>query len=119
MANKKFDSIRTSYMEKVTKLFATDTDVLRTGSNELCVPIVSDDGEESYLVMTFKIPTGSRDGDVYDGYSMAEDYTLKCKLKAEKAEKAAKSKAEKIERDKKMREEKARLKAEREAKKDA
>lgn len=116
MANKKFDKVRDEMMARVREMFAKDFDVLRTNSNELCLPIVGDDNEEGYLVLTFKVPTGSRDGDVYDGYSMAEDYAMKCADKKAKAEKTAKAKAEKIARDEKMREEKARLKAEREAK---
>lgn len=116
MANKKFDTARNDTMARVRELLAKDTDVLRTNSNELCIPIVAEDGDESYLVITFKVPTGSRDGDVYDGYLVAEDYAQKCEEKKAKAEKQAKEKAEKIARDKKMREEKARLKAERENK---
>lgn len=116
MANKKFDKIRETMMEKVGEMFGKDTDVLRTNSNELCFPIVAEDGEEGYLVLTFKIPTGSRDGDAYDGYAMAEDYKMKCAERKVKAEKAAQAKAKKIAKDEKMRAEKARLKAEREKK---
>lgn len=113
MANKKFDSVRASFMAKVRELLAEDGDVLTTNSNELCVPILSDDNDEGYLVITFKVPTGSRDGEVYDGYIVAEDYAQKCKEREEKAKQQALEKARKIERDKHMREEKARLKAER------
>ena len=116
MANKKFDSVRDDVMARVKELLAKDNDVLRTNSNEFCIPIVAEDGDEGYLVLTFKVPTGSRDGDVYDGYSMAQDYEMKCAEKKAKAEKSAQEKAKKIARDQKIREEKARLKAEREAK---
>ena len=116
MANKKFDSVRDDVLARVKELLAKDNDVLRTNSNELCIPIVAEDGDEGYLVLTFKVPTGSRDGDVYDGYSMAQDYEMKCAEKKAKAEKSAQEKAKKIARNQKIREEKARLKAEREAK---
>lgn len=113
----KFDKIREEIMRNCkTLLEGLQYDVLRTGSQEICIPIVGDDGEESYLVMTFKVPKGSRDGDPYDGYSVAEEYRMKCEEKERKAKENAEKKAKKIERDKKMREEKARLKAEREAK---
>lgn len=119
MANKKFDVVRNEIMGKFEQVLSKDDyDVLYTNSNELCIPIVNSDGEESYLVMTFKVPTGSRDGDVYDGYSVAEEYRMKCETRKEKAEKMAILKEQKIARDKKMREEKARLKAEREGKKE-
>ena len=72
-------------------------EVLRVGSNEIALPVVDEDGNEKWLVLTFKVPTGSRDGDAYDGYAMAEDYKMKCEDKErkakEKAEKAAKDKA--------------------------
>ena len=71
--------------------------VLRVGSNEIALPVVDDDGNEKWLVLTFKVPTGSRDCDAYDGYSMAEDYQMKQtekKIKAEaKTKETAKNKA--------------------------
>lgn len=117
MANKKFDKVRLNLMDCISDMLSKQQfDVLHTNSNELCIPIVGDDNEEGYLVMTFKVPTGSRDGEAYDGYAIAESYALKCEAKKVKAEHTAKVKAEKIARDEKMREEKARLKAEQKAK---
>lgn len=105
----KFDEVRNRIMADCKVLFeGLQFDVLRTGSQELCLPIVNEDGDESFLVLTFKIPKGSRDGDAYDGYAMAEEYAIKCKLKTEKAKELAEKKAKKIERDKKMREAKKR-----------
>ena len=72
-------------------------EVLRVGSNEIALPVVDNENNEKWLVQTFKVPTGSRDGDAYDGYAMAEDYEMKLKEKAEKQAakdaKAAKDKA--------------------------
>ena len=99
------EKVRTLYMNKVKEfLEGAQNDVLIVGSNEFAIPVVREDGEEDYLVITFKLPLGSRDGDPYDGYALAEDYVLKQKVKAEKAEAAAKAKQKKIERDVKMRE---------------
>lgn len=110
----KFDGVRDRMMADCKALFeGLDFDVLRTGSQELCLPIVSEDGDESYLVVTFKIPKGSRDGDPYDGYAVAEEFALKQKAKAEKAKESAKRKAEKIKRDEEMRRKKAEAKANR------
>ena len=119
MANK-FEAIRTNYINVFSEILSTqfDYDVLRTGSNEICVPITNKEGDEGYLVITFKIPKGSRDGEEYDGYAMAQDYKMKVEAKRAKAEESARKKAEKIERDRKAREEKARLKAEREKEKE-
>lgn len=113
----KFDKERDRLMKDCITLFeGLQFDVLRTGSQEICVPIVGDENEEGYLVVTFKVPKGSRDGDPYDGYSVAEEYKMKCEEKERKAKENAEKKAKKIERDKKMREEKQRLKEEREKK---
>jgi len=95
------EEIKVRFLEGVSEhLTNVGEEVLRVGSNEIALPVVDEDGNEKWLVLTFKVPTGSRDGDAYDGYSMAEDYQMKL---AEKAEKA-KVKAEKAEKDKAKRE---------------
>jgi hypothetical protein len=110
------EGIRAKYMEAVSKLLAENgEEVLRTNSNEIAIPCLDEEGNEEFLVLVFKVPTGSRNGDVYDGYSMAEDYAMKVRGKAEKAEKDKAKKEAKIARDKAMREQKAKAKAEREA----
>lgn len=107
------DALRAKYIERVSKFLAdAGEEVLVTGSNEIALPCVDSEGNDEFIVITFKVPTGSRDGDAYDGYSMAEDFKMKSAEKAEKAKIAAERKAKKIARDKKMREEKAKAKAE-------
>ena len=107
------ESLRKSYMDKITAFLADQgEEVLVTGSNEIALPCVDSEGNDEFIVLTFKVPTGSRDGDPYDGYSIAEDFKMKSAEKAEKAKIAAERKAKKIARDKKMREEKAKAKAE-------
>ena len=109
------EAIRARYMGRIREfLTKDDEEVLVTGSNQFAIPCVDEEGNEKFLVILFQVPTGSRDGDVYDGYSMAKDYSIKLKNKAEEAEKRAAEKARKIERDKAMREAKAKAKAERE-----
>ena len=111
------DALRAKYIERVSKFLAdAGEEVLVTGSNEIALPCVDGEGNDEFIVITFKVPTGSRDGDAYDGYSMAEDFKMKSAEKAEKAKIAAERKAKKIARDKKMREEKAKAKAEYSAK---
>lgn len=107
------EELRKGFMNGIKKyLEESDQEVLQTASNELCVPCVDKDGNDEYLVLVFKIPTGDRDGTAYDGYAMAQEYEMKQKTKAEKAEQNAKLKAEKIARDKAEREAKAKAKAE-------
>lgn len=109
------EAIKTQYLEKLSEVFTNSGEtVLRVGSNEIALPVVDSEGNEDYLVITCKVPTGSRDGEAYDGYSMAEDYSLKLKLKAEKAEAAKIAKEKKIAKDKKYRESQAAAKAKRE-----
>ena len=111
------DALRAKYIERVSKFLAdAGEEVLVTGSNEIALPCVDSEGNDEFIVITFKVPTGSRDGDAYDGYSMAEDFKMKSAEKAEKAKIAAERKAKKIARDKKMREEKAKAKEEHSAK---
>lgn len=110
------EGIRTKFMEAIIKVLTEQgEEVLRTNSNEIAIPTLDEEGNEEFLVLVFKVPTGSRDGDAYDGYSMAEDYAMKVREKAEKAEKDKAKKEAKIARDKAMREQKAKAKAEREA----
>lgn len=107
------EALKSRYMSGIIEhLENCGEEVLRTASNEVAIPCVDDDGNDEWLVLTFKVPTGSRDGEPYDGYSVAEDYEIKQKNKAEKAEKAAAAKAKKIERDKAAREARAKAKAE-------
>ena len=106
------EEIKVRFLEGVSEhLENVGEEVLRVGSNELALPVVDSNGEERWLVVTFKVPTGSRDGDAYDGYSMKEDYEMKLAEKAAKAE----AKAAKAEKDKAKREAK-KAEAEAEAK---
>lgn len=103
------DEIKVRFLDGVAEhLTNVGEEVLRVGSNEIAIPVVDEDGNEKWLVLTFKVPTGSRDGDAYDGYAMAEDYAMNQAKKAEKA----KEKAQKAAKDKAKREAKAKEKAE-------
>ena len=95
------EEIKVRFLEGVSEhLESVGEEVLRVGSNEIALPVVDSNGEERWPVVTFKVPTGSRDGDAYDGYSMKEDYEMKLAEKAAKAE----AKAAKAEKDKAKRE---------------
>ena len=114
------EGIRNRFMEKVINQLTENEgeEVLRVKSNEIAIPTLDEDGNEEWCVITFKVPTGSRDdGEAYDGYGMAEDYTAHETEKAEKAAKAKAEKEKKIARDKAQREAKAKARAEHEAQK--
>ena len=111
------EEIRVRFMKAVADfLNEQGEEVLSVGANEIALPCTDSENNDEFLVITFKVPTGSRDGEAYDGYSMAEDYAIKLRNDAEKAEKAKAEKERKIARDKAMREQKAKAKAEHEAK---
>jgi len=102
----------------VAFLEGQDEEVLRTKSNEIAIPTLDEDGNDEWCVITFKVPTGSRDdGEAYDGYGMADEYTAKEAEKAIKAAEAEAKKQAKIAKDKADREARAKAKAEHEAKK--
>ena len=101
------EEIRNKYMAMLSQFLADQEEVvLEVGSNEIAIPCLDSEGNDEYMVITFKVPTGSRDGEAYDGYSMAEDYAIKCKNKADAAEKKKAEKEKKIARDEKKRKEK-------------
>ena len=103
------NELRAVWTEKVTEWLRTNgEDALRVSSNEIAIPVVGSDGNEDFVIFTVKVPIGSRDGEAYDGYAMAEDFKLKQDSKAAKAAEAAKAKEAKKARDEKAREEKRR-----------
>lgn len=113
------EALRAGYMERIKAFLESEgEEVLVTGSNEFALPCVDNAGNDEFMVLVFKVPTGSRDGEPYDGYGMAEDFRIKSETKAAKAKELAKAKAEKIAKDKAQREAKAKAKAEHEAAKE-
>ena len=110
------EELRADYLAKLVEyLTEKGEEVLQTGSQEVAIPCLDSEGNDEYIVITIKVPTGSRDGDAYDGYAMAEEYRIKLANAKEREEKAKAEKERKIARDKAMREQKAKAKAEREA----
>ena len=113
------EGIRNKYLALITEyLTAQGEEVLKVKSNEIAVPCLDEEGNEEFIVLTFKVPTGSRDdGEAYDGYGVAEQYAESVAKKEENAKIDAEKKAKKIARDKAQREAKAKARAEHEAKK--
>jgi hypothetical protein len=111
------EKLRQSIVEKIYQFLKEEgEDVRYTASNVLMFPCLDEEEGERFCSITVKIPTGSRDGEEYDGYGEAESYEMHLKEQAEKKAKKEAEKQKKIERDKKAREEKARLKNEKKAK---
>ena len=97
------EKIKSQYVEMFVKMLAEQEDVGITGTNEFNFPVVDSEGNEDFVVVKVSIPTGSRDGEPYDGYGARNDWEIHLKEKAEKDAKDAAEKAKKIERDAKAR----------------
>ena len=79
------DEIKVRYLEGVSEhLGNVGEEVLRTKSNVIALPVVDLEGEETYLTITFSVPTGTRQGEPYDGHAEAEGYAHDLKEKAKK-----------------------------------
>lgn len=105
------DALRQEFFAKVVEYFKSiDEDVLRVGTATLAIPCVDADGDDSFVEIVVKVPTGSKD-EAYDGYALAEDYAIKTKEKEEKAAEAERKKKEKIARDEAKRKQLAESKA--------
>lgn len=98
--NKIKDVKRMEITEQLVKYFmGQGEDAMIVKGNVMAFPIVLD-GEDEWIEVTVKIPTGSRDGDPYDGYALNEEYRMKQEEKDRKNKEAAERKARKIEADK-------------------
>ena len=113
------EGIRNSFMARVVEFLTNEgEEVLRAKSNEIAIPCVDEEGNDEWCVITFKVPTGSRDdGEAYDGYGMAQQYADKVKADKEKAERTKAEKKKKIARDAAQRAARAKAKADHEAQK--
>ena len=100
--------LRNEYLEKVIESFVQIGDeVLKVKSNEIAIPVVGCEGNEDFIVITVKVPTGANKGmEPYDGYSEAEDYEMKLKEKERKAKEKEEQKKKKMARDAEIRKKK-------------
>ena len=100
--------LREDYLKQIIENFLDkDEQVLRVKSNEIAIPVVGCEGNEDFIVVTVKVPTGANKGlEPYDGFELAEDYEIKLAEKERKAKENAEKKAKKIAKDKEIRERK-------------
>ena len=103
--------IRKEYLEMISKfLNHAGEEVLLVKSNEIAIPVVGCEGNEDFLVVTFKVPTGANKGlEPYDGYALAEDYVHNLAEKERKAEERKAEKERKIARDAETRRKRAEI----------
>lgn len=100
--------LRNEYLKKIYNLFMLEgEDVGYAKSNEINIPVVGCEGNEDWIVVTVKVPTGANKGlEPYDGYEMREEYEMKIKEKERKAKENEEKKKKKIAKDKEIREKK-------------
>ena len=100
--------LREDYLKQIIESFLNkDEQVLRVKSNEIAIPVVGCEGNEDFIVVTVKVPTGANKGlEPYDGFELAEDYEMKLAEKERKKLEAEKKKAEKIRKDAEIRKKK-------------
>lgn len=98
------DKIRTDFLQDLIAFIdGRGDEPLQIKKNEVAFPIVFENGDEAFMKIAISIPTGSRDGDIFDAYSLKEEFLINEKRKAETAKKKAEEKAKKIARDEKQR----------------
>ena len=101
LTNSQKNSLRFQAMQRLMSLLAeAGEDVMQTKNNKFMYPSVTDDGEELYFEITVSIPSGSRDGDQYNGYDEAENFRIVSQAKAEEKARKELEKRKKIERGK-------------------
>ena len=103
--------LRIDFLEKVSQfLYEGGEEVLRVKSNEIAIPVVGCEGNEDFIVINFKVPTGANKGtEPYDGYAVAEDYVHNLAEKERKAKERKAEKERKIKRDEEIRKKKAEI----------
>jgi hypothetical protein len=101
--------LRNEYLKDLISYYEEKgEEVLRAKSNEIAIPVVGCEGNEDFIVITVKVPTGANKGlEPYDGYAMAEEYEMKLKEKEAKAKANAEKKAKKITKDAEIRKKKS------------
>ena len=98
------EMLRNGYLEALIYYLSKEDEVLRVKSNEIAIPVVGCEGNEDFVVITVKVPTGANKGlEPYDGYAEAESYEMKIKEKEAKAKANAEKKKRKMERDAEIR----------------
>ena len=72
------EEVKAMYVEALAAHYVENgEEVLRVKSNEIAFPVTDAEGNEDFIVITVKIPTGAAKGtEPYDGYAMAQEYEM-------------------------------------------
>lgn len=111
---KKSEVVKMDFMQKVKNFLESEGEaVLQIKSGTYSIPWALN-GDEGYLNITFSVPKGTREGDLFDGYEEAENYRLESEAKAKAKAEREEKKQKKMEKDRLAREKEKAKKAERE-----
>ncbi len=88
-------ALREEMIQRLSNFFEGEGDeVIIINNTSFSVPVVTTDGEESFLEINIKVPTGPKDGSGYNPYNLREAFLAEKAIQAEKA-KVAKEKKDK------------------------
>lgn len=74
--------MRNSFIKELMDFIESQgNEAIRIKNNEVAFPIVYENGDEAFMKIAVSIPSGSRDGDIFDAYSLAEEYVITRKRK--------------------------------------
>lgn len=78
-------------------------ETIRTASNKVAVPIVLENGEEAYIVLSVAIPLGEREArkedksaSSYNPYNERDNYAMECEIEERKVREKERKEKEKI-----------------------
>lgn len=110
------EQLRETYLNNIITYFTEDNEqVLRVKSNEIAIPVVGCEGNEDFIVITVKVPTGANKGlEPYDGFEMAQDYEMKIAEKERKKRENEEKKKKKMAKDEEIRKKKKEIAEKRE-----
>lgn len=76
------EKMRNSFIKELMDFIESQgNEAIRIKNNEVAFPIVYENGDEAFMKIAVSIPSGSRDGDIFDAYSLAEEYVIMRKRK--------------------------------------
>jgi len=82
------DQLRARFTADFTEFLAQkyDVDVCRTAAGTLMIPAVDDAGEDRWVKISIIIPKDADEENGTDGYSLAQEYSLKLQAAADRKE---------------------------------
>lgn len=81
------NKLRADYVDLISKFLEARTDICRTATGTLMIPVVDAAGDDRWVKISIIIPKDSEEENGNDGYSLAREYELKLKAAEERKKK--------------------------------